>query len=212
MNRRNYITTIGASLASPSALSSLTDSGESDDDDDETQNMPPTYYTVSMSSISVQLIHISIPDYLLDRARTIKVHSDEREFYLRSLEFDSGDDEGNWTIRNYIVPNHPVETVSVGGVVGRQWDVLEVQRAAMFFGSDSGEGEGYVGIVCDDRPVTIETPDGEYVCEVEKYTQRPVPTDDASEVTVWTMRDGEQVKIPLYPVTEWWFYHRHKAE
>jgi hypothetical protein len=172
--------------------------------------MPPTYYTVSMPSISVQLIHISIPDYLLDRSRSIKMYSDQGEFYLRSLEYDSPDDEGNWTIRNYIAPNHPVDTVSVGGVVGRHWDVLEVQRAAMFFASESEDDKGYVGIVCDDRPVIIKTPESEYVCEVEKYTQKQVPTADASEVTVWTMRDGERTKIPLYPVTEWWFYHEHK--
>jgi hypothetical protein len=210
MNRRNYLTTIGASLASPSALSSLTDSGGADDNDDDGSNMPPTYYVVSMPSISVELIHISIPDYLLDRARSLRVYSDEGEFYLRSVEFDGPDNEGNSTIRNYIVPNHPVDTVSVGGVSGRKWDVLEVQRAAMFF--QGGDDEGYVGIVCDDRPVSIETPDAEVVCQVKKYTQRPVPTDDASEVTVWTRRGGEQVKIPLYSVNDWEFYHRHKTQ
>lgn len=208
MNRRNYLTTIGASLASPSALSSLT--GGDEEDDDDGPNMPPTYYAISMPSISVQLIHISIPDYLLDSARSIKVYSEQGEFYLRSLEYDSPDDEGNWTIRNYIVPNHSVETVSVGGVSGRKWDLLEVKRAAMFF--QGNDDKGYVGIVCDDRSITIETPDSEYVCQVEKYTQKPVPTDDASQVTVWTQRAGEQVKIPLYPVTDWEFYHRHKSE
>lgn len=106
-------------------------------------------------------------------------------------------------MRNYTVDEaDPIESVSVGGVESRQWDVLEVQRAAMYFESEKFADKGYVAIHCDDRPVTIETPEGEYVCEVESYTQQQVPTDDPSQVDVWTIRDGQRVSIPLYPVSQ----------
>lgn len=212
MNRRNYLTTLGASLASTSALSSLSslDVSEGDADDDDGSNCPPTYYTVSMPSISVQLVHISIPDDLLNRARDLRVYSDERAFFLRSIEGDVPDDRGTWTIRNYVIPDHSVASVTVGGVEGREWDVLEVQRAAMFLPAEDSDDEGFIGVLADDRPVTIETPADEYVYEVGTYTQRRVPTADPSEVDVWTMRGDERVSIPLYPVAEWWFYHHHK--
>lgn len=212
MNRRNYLTTIGASLASPSALSSLSlpDMVGDEDDDDDGIDYPPTYYTVSMPSISVQLVHISIPDDLLDRARDLRVYSDKRAFFLRSIDDDRPNDRGNWTIRNYVIPEQPVESVTVGGVEGREWDVLEVQRAAMFFPDQNNEDSGFVGILADDRTVSIETPDSEYVYEVGTYIQRRVPTADPSEVEVWTMRGGERASIPIYPVAEWWFYHRHE--
>lgn len=213
MNRRNYLTTIGASFASPSALSSLSSLDvNGDDDDDDGIDYPPTYYTVSMPSISVQLVHISIPDDLLDRARDLRVYSDERAFFLRSIAGDSPDDHGTWTIRNYVVPDHSVASVTVGGVEGREWDVLEVQRAAMFFPNKNSGDSGFVGVLADDRPVTIETPEREYVYEVGTYTQRRVPTADPSEVDVWTIRGDERASIQLYPVAEWWSYHHHNQQ
>jgi hypothetical protein len=203
MNRRSYLTTIGASLASPSALSSLsfTDSGGDEDDDDNGSNMPPTYYAVYMPALSIHMIHISIPDILLANSRTVEVNTETSRRVL-DISDATPNDDGNWTIQNYTINDtDSIDSVAVGGVESRMWDTLEVKRAAMFFESTEYEDQGFVIVVCD-NPCTLSVTESEYVCDVDKFTVRRVKTGDPSEVDVWTVRDGERASIPLYTISQ----------
>jgi len=195
MNRRNYLKTVAAS---PLITTIGTASADSPDDEPE---YPPTYYSVYMPALSIHMIHISIPDGLLNTARTVIVNTEMSRRVLDISE-DTPNDDGRWTIRNFTVDDtEPIESVLVGGVESRMWDTLEVQRAAMYFDSQEYADQGFVIVVCD-NPCTLSVTESEYVCAVDSHTVRRVQTGDPSEVDVWTMRGGERASIPLYPISQ----------
>jgi hypothetical protein len=197
MNRRNYLKTVAAS---PLITTIGTASADSQDDDDEAE-YPPTYYAVYIPALSIHMIHISIPDDLLNTARTIIVNTDTSRRVL-DISDDTSNDDGNWTIQNYTINDtSSIDSVAVGGVQARKWDTLEVQRAALYFDSQEYADQAFVIVVCD-NPCTLSVTESEYVCDVDKFTVRRVKTGDPSAVDVWTMRGGERASIPLYPISE----------
>lgn len=74
MNRRQYLTSVGASFALP-----LTGQATAREDADEQR---PVYYTVSVPEIDTQILHISIPQAVLNESNYLWSVSESKDVAL----------------------------------------------------------------------------------------------------------------------------------
>lgn len=192
MNRRQYIQAVGATVALP-----LT-AGQTVAREDGEQ--PPVYYTVSVPEIDTQILHISIPNDLLNNSNYLWSVSKSKDV---ALNISREETEDPWGLLNLGVQTDSLEKVSVSGIEAKRWDTLDLDRVALLVTGDADHA--YLGVTGAGSSVHIEGVNQSWDFENVDYERVRVETTDPRDLDTVAILDGEEERIPVFPMTPSYF-------
>lgn len=125
MKRRNYLKSVGASVALPFT------SVETEDQEQEQEEAEysPVYATVRILGYDLNVAHISVPSEMLQRANHLYTSAG-------STRLDDVETTGEWEILNILVDGQ-IGSVSLDDVEAREWDTLSYENIGLLFTGDS---------------------------------------------------------------------------
>jgi len=188
-----YLRTVGASFALP-----ITSVGTSTGQIEEEQC--PVYYTISVPEIDTQILHISIPQELLNESNYLWTVSRKRDV---ALNISREDTEDEWGLLNLAVQTDDLERVSVGGVEAKRWDTLDLDRVALLVTGDADHA--YLGVTGAGSLIHIEGVNQSWDLENVGYERMRVETTDPRDLDVVANLDGEEERIPVFSMTPSYF-------
>jgi len=186
MNRRTYIKTVGASFALP--ITSV--AGQATAREDEQR---PVYYTISVPEIDTQILHISVPQTLLNNSTQLWTVSERRDVMVNVSREAT---EEPWEILNLAVQTDELEQVHIGGVDATRWDTLKLDRLGILTTGDASHG--YLGVVGSGASVVVEGAENEWSWKRCKYERVRVETTAVEELDVQAVVDRVREKVPVF--------------
>lgn len=189
MNRRTLLKTVGASVSLPTIAGQATA---------ESEEQRPVYYTISVPKIDTQILHISIPEEMLNESNYLWSVSESKEVAL-NISREITDDP--WGLINLAVQTDELEKVSVGGVEARRWATLQKEKVALLVLGDASHS--YLGVVGDGDPISVEGVENNWKWDSVDYERVRVETTAAGDISVRSVVDD--TVVPVFSMTPSYF-------
>lgn len=126
MKRRQYLQSVGASVALP--FTSV-ETQEDQEEEQKEENRQPVYATVDILGYNLNLAHISAPSDLVSRANYLYTASG-------SVRLSTGEKETEWEIVNALVDGS-VGSIRIDDTEARKWDEFSLERVGLLYTGSS---------------------------------------------------------------------------